>query len=763
MILLSAGAAPAFPRRRLALTLAAAFAGTSYAFPALADEVQTVRLGEVLVSATRTEAQADSLALTATSVDRAALDRRLPRDEADLFRDEPDVTMARDLRRFGATRVNIRGIEDNRVIQMVDGVRLPDYYNGGGPSNFTMGATPGTMPDFLQRVEIVRGAASSLYGSDAIGGVVGYMTLSPADLLRDGATTAFRLKAGYAGASEAYSQTLLGAVGGPAAQLLLGYSQIQAKEVANQGSQGGGSSARSAPNPQDGKDRGLLAKLVLQPAAGHKVVATVEGRKQQADTDIRRMAVSMPKLTSMLGDDNVRRLRGSVEWQHTAPAGLYDRLTARLFHSDAQSANHNNQRRSNTSASCSAAAGAGNNCLVEQDFLLDQTASGAGLLLEKGLRTGAFEHLLTAGLDLGRTRVEEKRDARIRNETTGAALTSLAGEVYPLRDFAIGVTDTVGLFAQDEIAGLAGGQLSLTPALRFDHTRLKPEIDALAQQTLTQLGRGVVAQTHSAVSPKLGAQWRFSPGAMAYAQAASGYRAPNYNEVNGAFRNAAQFYSVVPNPELKPEKSVGVELGMRLNAGPVGVQLAVYDNRYRDFIETVMLACPAEPRCYSPNPAWRTNMSVNLSKVRIYGAEARANWDLAPGWRADGALALVHGSNEQNGQPLNSVEPARLSVGLLRDAGLWGAEGRVRAAARKSRIDDSAGAFFRTPGYAVADLAAWVKLGSKLRLNVAIGNLLDRKYWLWSDIRQADAPDPLGVDFYSQPGRKFSVALQADF
>lgn len=98
--------------------------------------------------------------------------------------DETDVSFARDLRRPGATRINIRGLEDNRVVQMVDGVRLADYYNGGGPANYTLSTSPTVMSDFLKRVEIIRGAASSLYGSDAIGGVVGFVTLDPADLLQ---------------------------------------------------------------------------------------------------------------------------------------------------------------------------------------------------------------------------------------------------------------------------------------------------------------------------------------------------------------------------------------------------------------------------------------------------------------------------------------------------------------------------------------------------------------------------------------------------
>src|SRR3990167_6909005 len=176
---------------------------------ALASEAPSLK--ETVVTATRSSAVVEDIASTVTSVDRSQMDRSLPTDEADLFKDESDIAFARDLRRHGDTRVNIRGIEDNRVVSMVDGVRLGDYYNGGGPTNFTQSASPTAMPDFLKRVEIVRGAASSLYGSDAIGGVVGYVTLDPADLLQGDATTSFRLRGGYAGAIGGASQTVLGA------------------------------------------------------------------------------------------------------------------------------------------------------------------------------------------------------------------------------------------------------------------------------------------------------------------------------------------------------------------------------------------------------------------------------------------------------------------------------------------------------------------------------------------------------------------------
>ncbi|MBI2748367.1 MAG: TonB-dependent hemoglobin/transferrin/lactoferrin family receptor [Burkholderiales bacterium] len=726
---------------------------------ALADDAPALK--EMVVTATRSASDLDSLASTTTSIKRTQMDRSLPTDETDLFKDESDIAFARDLRRHGATRVNIRGIEDNRVVSMVDGVRLGDYYNGGGPTNFTQSASPTAMPDFLKRIEIVRGAASSLYGSDAIGGVVGYVTLDPADLLVGDATTGFRLRGGYTAANGGLSQTVLGAFRGGTAEVLLGYSHASGRQVDNQGSVDTISTSRTRPNLLKSEDQGVLAKFSVRPAAGHKLSATVEGRDQQVDSDILRLSSALPKVTAVRGEDNARRVRTSVEWEHT-PRGapLYDRLRARLYRQDSATRNYNFQTRSNTSATCSAASGTGSNCYIESDFSVEQSSTGASLQLEKGLESGGVSQLLTYGADAGRARVEELRDARIWNRTTGSFSKSLAGENYPLRDFATGKTDTLGLFLQDEISGLLDGKLSLTPGVRYDRTNLAPEVDLLAQQVLTGMNRKAVEQTHGAFSPKLGAVWRLDPVVSAYGQVARGFRAPNYSEVNGVFRNTAQQYGITPNPDLKPETSVGVELGLRTSSGGLRTQVSVFDNRYQDFIESVRYDCPGNPNCITGTVS--TYQSVNLNRVRIYGAELRMNWDFAPGWTTGTSLALAQGTNEESGQPLNSIEPARLSASLARSFDTWGIEGRLRAAAQKDRVDDTAGTWFRPGSYAVGDVSVWWKTSRKSHLTLAVNNLFDKKYWRWSDIRQADATNPVGVDFYSQPGRTVSLAFQLD-
>lgn len=808
--------------RPLATAVAAALA---VAVPPTFAADQEMR--ETVVTATRSEAAIDDLPVTVTAVTREDMDRRPALDEADLFRDDPDIVMNRDLRRHGAASVNIRGIEDNRIVQTVDGVRMADFYTYG-PTNFQVNNPLGVMPDFLRQVEIVRGPASSLYGSDALGGVVGYLTLNPSDILRGDARTGLRLKGSWTGANDGLTGTVIGAWRGDAAELLLGYSQIRSNEFDNEGHSTGTPSTdptrpalpnsritgnRTKPNELHSNDRGGIAKLILKPATGHRVTATLDGRYQQTESDILRLDQSeYNRIASQKGDDETSRLRASLEWEHKPTGAFYDRLTTRLSHQSTKTDNNNYQKRERTlyyfSGTGCAARGTGAfspvympavmpfdprgwanaNCDVDQKFEMEQTQTALNLQLESAFTLAGVSHLLTYGADLMRQEVETKSDTTITLTSTLAGIPPAAfgafprpvgvntltpppvgtvtknnnGEVYPLRYFPNGTTDTFGIFAQDEISFL-GDRLTLTPGIRYDWSRLKPDVDALAAGSLTANGRTASSQTYDRVSPKLGWQWKFTPAVATYGQIASGFRAPNYSEVNQSLRNINIGYGVIPNPDLKPETSVGLELGLRARGEKTHGQVAVFNNRYKDFITMVDLNCPADPDCI-PGLANGTSQSRNLSKVRIYGMELRGSWDFAPGWQADGAIAYAHGTDEGANEPLNSVDPLRASLGVSYATGTWGAESRLRAAARKSRVDDSTTSYYRTPGYGVFDLAAWIKPSRDTRVTVALNNVFDKKYWVWSDIRHMSVlSTTAGVDYYSQPGRNLRVAFQADF
>jgi hemoglobin/transferrin/lactoferrin receptor protein len=323
------------------------------------------------------------------------------------------------------------------------------------------------------------------------------------------------------------------------------------------------------------------------------------------------------------------------------------------------------------------------------------------------------------------------------------------------------VTDTLGVYVQDEIS-LFANRLSLTPGLRYDQTRLKPDVDALAQQVLTIINRPAVDKEFSHVSPKLGGQWRFNEELSLFGQIASGFRArtTTRSTAPSAIRRRSTPRRRTPTSRQRP--AWASRSASRANVGNVRAQLTAYDNRYKDFIDNVRLNCPSDPNCVRVGGTpYTTYMYRNLSNVRIYGAESRASWAFARNWRVDGAIAYARGENTDTGVAINTVEPLRASFGLAYDVGQWRRVAPARGQ-RQEPVDDSGGAWFRTPGYGINDLAAWFRPTANTRFVVAVNNVFDQKYWYWADIRQADT-SLTGVDFYSQPGRNVRVSFQADF
>ena len=140
--------------------------------------------------------------------------------------------------------------------------------------------------DTLKRVEVVRGPTSSLYGSDALGGVVSFITKDPSDYLEEGRDAYFGLRLGHEGAWDGLSAGATAAFGGERWSGMAVVNHHQGQEPENQGTVGGEGSARTRPNPQDRDGRSLLSKLVFAPSAGQRFRLTVEGSEDSADTDI---------------------------------------------------------------------------------------------------------------------------------------------------------------------------------------------------------------------------------------------------------------------------------------------------------------------------------------------------------------------------------------------------------------------------------------------------------------------------------------------
>ena len=131
------------------------------------------KLGEIVLSVARTAAQSQKIAEHVSLIDKTAIQKEAPTTGADLLLMAPGVRLQKS--QGGGGSPILRGFEANRVLLVVDGVRMNNaiYRSGHLQNAITVD------PNSIERVEVIYGASSVGYGSDALGGVVHYYTKTP--------------------------------------------------------------------------------------------------------------------------------------------------------------------------------------------------------------------------------------------------------------------------------------------------------------------------------------------------------------------------------------------------------------------------------------------------------------------------------------------------------------------------------------------------------------------------------------------------------
>lgn len=712
-------------------------------------------LDAITVTATKREQPVRDVPATVTVIDREQLDAILANDIKDALRYEPGVSVRNQATRFGLSGFNIRGLDGNRVLIEVDGIRQPDAFAIGDFSNATR---DGVDLDLVKRVEIVRGAASSLYGSSAMGGVVSFQTRDTGDFLRPDEPFGGQFKIATEGASD--STNLLGvlATQGSAVDGMLALTQTHGSEIDNQGDNAARNSTRTLPNPQDFERHALLAKMGVDLDNDARVGITAEASDRKVETDVlssirsQSLGASRIDTLSLLGEDTLQRQRVSVDVTGSAALG-FDRWSGLAYWQRGLTRQDSLERRDTVSGGVVIA-----QAERERRFEFEQASSGFELTGHRAFSWGSSQHYLIAGVDALVQDTEQLRDGQQRNLRTGAVSSVVGPDAYPVRDFPLSEEIEIAFYLQDEISW-NDDRVRLLPGVRIDYYQLDSSSDPIF--AADNPGIEIVDVDETSVSPKLGASYAFNDDWSVHAQYARGFRSPPYADVNIGFTNLAFGYTAIPNPDLKPETSDSFEAGLRWKIEDSAAALALYENRYRDFIESLM-ALGSDPLT-----GLLVFQSQNVSRVRIRGAEIRGEFALGgliEGLSLKGSAAYQRGTDESADVPLDSIDPLRAVLGLR-----WsGLDNRLTfeligtAARRKERADDSFGEPFESPGYAVFDLLASYAADSRLVFRAGIFNLADRKYWEWSDVRGRTANDP-AIDRYTAPGRSVNASVSYSF
>lgn len=753
---------------RLAAGSALGLALAAIAQPAFAQDNDgdywAARKNQIVVTATRIATNAEDLPVTVTVKTDEQIADELVTDIRDLIRFEPGVSVQRQPARFGAAlgatgragndSFNIRGIGGNRVLIQVDGIRVPD--------GFSFGAQASGRGDYvdlglIKSVEILHGPSSALYGSDGLAGAVSFITSDPADFLEEGKNVGGLVRGAFSSADNEFSETAILAGRSGDWSAMAAYTRRDWQELDNKGTNPGivfpvgtaGTSGlvpgtgpqRTLPNPQDGRSNAALARIVYDPANGHKLRLTGEylGTNLYTNgltgvTATRNVVGTITSSVDRLeGFDSGERKRVSLDWSWEGE-GTIDFARVAAYWQDGEDRQYTEEDRTPA---------------VDRTRLntFENRVIGAAADARADFATGSINHRLVFGGDISQTLQQGLRDGTVPP----------AGEVFPTRAFPSTDFTRAGLFIGDEIS-IADGRLLLYPALRFDWYKLSPKNDPLLP---TFAGAG---QDGSRVSPKFGAVFKITDEVRLFANYATGFKAPEPGEVNQFFENLAFGYTSRPNPDLGPERSESFEGGLRFSSNAVSLDLTAFSARYKDFISQEVVSgsfTPADPAVYQ---------FVNLDRVRVKGAEARFEGRASSGLYATLALSYAKGDIiEPSGarSPLSTIDPVKLvaGVGYRASDGRFGGQLIMTHSARKEASRTTGvctPSCFRPDAFPILDATAYFRIVDGLTLRGGVFNILDKKYAWWSDVRGLASTSTV-TDAYTQPGRNASVSLSYRF
>ena len=180
-----------------------ATAGQTPPAPAAGEQIE--QLPEIVVSASRVPLEAKAVGSAVTVITAEEIERKQARVVSDLMREVPGIAVHRSGPPGTQTAVRIRGGEAGHTLVIIDGVKVNDPADGNATYNFGH-----LLASDVERIEVLRGPQSGLYGSDAIGGMINIVTRKgrgPATAslsVEGGSFGTANIMTGFRGAGEGY-------------------------------------------------------------------------------------------------------------------------------------------------------------------------------------------------------------------------------------------------------------------------------------------------------------------------------------------------------------------------------------------------------------------------------------------------------------------------------------------------------------------------------------------------------------------------------
>ncbi len=659
------------------------------------------RLSEVTVTATRSAAAARREQPEALVLIQPTLSGRAAGVlAADLLRDAAGVHVQQTSAGQGA--VILRGLVGNQVLLLVDGIPMNNGTYRDGPGQYLATVDPET----IERIEVIRGPASVLYGSDAQGGVVNLITRShPMDGAAKSVRTAFSASSADRGVRGRVSAGAMGARWRVAAGgTLLSVGDLRA---------GGGLGPQ---RPTGFEARGGDADLSYHPGARHELRAVVQHFEMDGvpryDRYVTFRAPTPGPDAEHTFDPQTRQL-AFLRYTATPRSGAVARLEGTV----SLAVQREGRDRVRLLSS-------GLPDTVRERWRDDVYTPGASLVGTSALPAGRRTIRLTWGGEYYHDRLDSHGQEvhTVSAASTAIMRLSASGELLPTGNFPDGATaDRLGFFLAAEAPLLPTVRLSA--GARWSRFRNEADVGAAFGGAVVNTSTDVTGQVAVVLAPLR--RWRVA------VRVAEGFRAPNLYDLTRV--GPVPGGTSLPNPDARPERSLSAEVSLRFTPPRGAYDVTVYHATIDDFIDRV-------PGSFAGDTLYdgeRVFQSLNVGTARLRGVEADAQQSMGPiiarasVFYTYGAQEIVPGAE----QPMAKIPPVGGQVGVRWHGparGLW-VEYLLRWAGSQQRLGSRDLRDPRippggTPGYAVHGLRAGVTLARQVELSLGFENITDALY-----------------------------------
>lgn len=674
----------------------AGMSGTVFA----ADESSTQKMEAVTVSASRADTKLEDMPLSTTVLTREDIDKSPAISVDQLLKNVPGVNLSDApsyVQHPTGQSISMRGLGNARTLVLMDGIPLNDAFYG------TVQWHKVPMSS-IERVEVVKGAASSLWGNMAMGGVINIITRAPKE-------RETKVSASYGSFDTSNVAADAGFVPSKTVKLRLVADNFLTSGYVTV--------------PQDQRKSGAYAANVNNGsyARNTNVGATAYFNPDAATSGFVRMGYH-----EMHEEGNGNDIAPNNQRSVDTALGLTNKLAG------------GGQIQANAwyqNTNFNSISGYYNPATVKQTYYDNPYDDlGASLVWSKGLKEASSD--IQAGADYRRI---SGSNMSFNYQTTGATI----GQINST-NFGDGTHQFLGVFGQwkwvaKEIP------LDVTMSARYDYWKNDGK-------TSNQLyaagvpGASTVANFDSSkgnFDPSLALNYFVSDSVKLRAAAYKAFHAPGMNNMYRTYGGSTVTFS---NPNLMPETMTGYEMGLDFLAQDFAAKFTLFDNKVKDLVTTFSLTpdsdlekslcggtvsggatvCPVGSNTGNN----RNKYYTNAGKAEMRGVEMEAKYQFTPAFAVNGnfvytdAVLTQSTTTDPTGVQLQTIPKRTGFVGATWNmSSQWRLYGEVRAV---SEFWADNAHKYRIPGYATANANLTYKATKDTEFFGSVVNLFDRTY-----------------------------------